>query len=317
MDKRATIREQAESILESAKQLISESRHEEAVKKIAEIDTIGKYGSELRSIFNENLPSKPCEVCGNEISAAGFAIHRREYYFHCKFCADNLQKSENEENEKKFYGDLAERLEVFLSARGVPKRFVSAQMSDFPSSMKKYSSTDRGLFISGSRGVGKTHLAVALMREMILNLKPNKLKTYRRDEGHFVLDVVRPEVETELMPKFKTIPDLLLEIRSCFDKQRREWSSEGGAQTEKGLIDQYANYKVLILDDLGVEKTSDWSMQTLYTLIDRRYREMMRTIITSNLTLDQLAEKLDDRISSRIAGMCDIQVLKGKDRRIQ
>ena len=72
----------------------------------------------------------------------------------------------------------------------------------------------------------------------------------------------------------------------------------------------------LALDDIGSEKATDWALQMLYLLIDRRYSQMLKTIITSNLTLDQIADRLDDRISSRIAGMCKIVSIKGKDRRL-
>ena len=74
--------------------------------------------------------------------------------------------------------------------------------------------------------------------------------------------------------------------------------------------------KCLILDDMGAEKTSEWSIQTLYSIIDRRYRDEKQTLITSNLTLDEIAEKVGDRIASRIAGMCKVVEIKGKDRRI-
>ena len=72
-----------------------------------------------------------------------------------------------------------------------------------------------------------------------------------------------------------------------------------------------------MLDDLGVDKTSEGSLQTLYTIIDRKYREEKQTLITSNLTLDEIAEEVGDRIASRIAGMCKVVEIKGKDRRLK
>ena len=111
------------------------------------------------------------------------------------------------------------------------------------------------------------------------------------------------------MPLFVSIPDLLLEIRHSF-KEKSETD-------EQDIINKYSEIDLLVLDDLGIEKTSEWSIQTLYTIIDRRYRDMKRTIITSNLNLKEIADKLDDRISSRIAGMCDCITLKGADRRLK
>jgi DNA replication protein DnaC len=99
----------------------------------------------------------------------------------------------------------------------------------------------------------------------------------------------------------------------------RAYKYYGSSRGLKGtsLIEKYAGKKCLILDDLGVEKTTEWSLQTLYTIIDRRYREEKQTLITSNLTLDEIAEKVGDRIASRIAGMCKVVEIKGRDRRLK
>ena len=51
--------------------------------------------------------------------------------------------------------------------------------------------------------------------------------------------------------------------------------------------------------------------------MDRRYREELRTIITSNLSIEEIQEKLDDRIASRIVGMCRVCILQGRDRRVK
>ncbi len=99
-------------------------------------------------------------------------------------------------------------------------------------------------------------------------------------------------------PIFLPAAELLLEIKESW---RREENLM--AESEKDLLDRYAQTPLLVLDDLGAEKISDWSRQTFYLLIDRRYREIKQTIITSNLTHDQLAGQLDDRIASRICEM--------------
>jgi len=110
-------------------------------------------------------------------------------------------------------------------------------------------------------------------------------------------------------PKMISVPDLLLEIRECFSGRTGD--------SESSLIEKYTGRKCLILDDLGPEKSSEWSIQTLYSIIDRRYRDVRQTLITSNLTLDEIAEKVGDRIASRIAGMCEVVEIKGKDRRLK
>ena len=114
-------------------------------------------------------------------------------------------------------------------------------------------------------------------------------------------------------PLFITVPELLLMIRNTFNRKTQHGEN---IPTESDIIERYSDIDILYLDDLGTEKPSDWAIQVLYLLIDRRYSEMKRTIISSNLSLNEISDRLDDRISSRIAGMCEIIKMTGKDRRI-
>jgi DNA replication protein DnaC len=141
------------------------------------------------------------------------------------------------------------------------------------------------LFLHGPAGTGKTHLAVALLRE---HLK---------------------EFESIFPGRFVEVPELLMEIRDTF--------REKAEHSEMELLDRYSCCELLVLDDLGAEKPSEWVTQTLYLLINRRYTGEKRTIVTSNLSLPQLSERLGDRIVSRLAGMCEVVELTGKDRRLK
>lgn len=77
--------------------------------------------------------------------------------------------------------------------------------------------------------------------------------------------------------------------------------------------------KVLVIDDLGTEKLTDWSEGFLFELIDRRMGEGVNgLLVTSNLGLGELAERFgSDRIPSRLAALCRVFSLKGEpDRRV-
>ncbi len=78
------------------------------------------------------------------------------------------------------------------------------------------------------------------------------------------------------------------------------------------LIDH--NHQVL-LDDLGAEKTTDFILQELYRLISQRELWGKPTLITTNLSLDDLKTKLDDRIASRLAGGIVLR-FEGNDYRV-
>jgi DNA replication protein DnaC len=113
-----------------------------------------------------------------------------------------------------------------------------------------------------------------------------------------------------MFPNFVKIKpmELLRKMRECET-----------AVAEGTLIELYARIN-LMLDDLGVEKITEYAYQVIYEILDKRYeRGEGGLIVTSNLKLDALADKFgSDRIPSRIAQMCGKRVipLVGKDWRV-
>lgn len=77
-----------------------------------------------------------------------------------------------------------------------------------------------------------------------------------------------------------------------------------------------ANSPLLLVDDLGAAKNSDWVEEITYRLINSRYQECRPTIFTSNIPPTQLTSALGDRVASRLQGMCRFVVLQGQDRRL-
>ena len=63
---------------------------------------------------------------------------------------------------------------------------------------------------------------------------------------------------------------------------------------------------LLVLDDAGAEKWTEWTEPTLYTIIDERYSYCKPLIITTNSTLDELEKKIGDRAMDRVLEMCEI-----------
>ncbi|WP_262015645.1 ATP-binding protein [Micromonospora sp. Mcm103] len=87
-----------------------------------------------------------------------------------------------------------------------------------------------------------------------------------------------------------------------------------GADMEADLA-RYRQASILLVDDLGIAKGSEWVEEITYRLIDGRYLDMRPSIFTSNLPPDQLRDVLGDRIASRLAQSCTRVVLDGPDRR--
>ena len=182
-------------------------------------------------------------------------------------------------------------LQDIASRAGIPKRFIAANT-------EKYH--EDSLFMHGPRGVGKTHYLCACIKQEI------KLREY----DHYVFSQQNQyEAANHDTILFLPVPELMLLFKRSY--------SAGASESESEVLDRLTSCNILGLDDLGAERVSDWSIQMLYLLIDRRYREMKKTYITSNLSLREISEKLDDRISSRLAEMCEVMKFQGEDRRIK
>ena len=145
-----------------------------------------------------------------------------------------------------------------------------------------------GLYLYGPTGTGKTVYACSYLLDINKYARANNLSF-----GPYV---------------FTTFLDLLTKIKGAFN----------GNGSEIEIVNEYCSAGVLVLDDIGVEKVSEWTLQTLQTIINHRYNHMKITIITSNLDLNALSKSLnDDRIPSRICGMCSIKKFTGKDFRVK
>lgn len=299
---------QQTNTLESVKNLLSVDKIEEA-RTLAVKSSYSNPSEEIAKLFEaKTINSKKCE-CGNNIKAI-FNRSMLKYYYQHNVCSECYAKEVElrEEQEKKMI-ELEEKhkaeterkhWEAFLQNKdeivieilrrcNVPPRLQKAIVDNPP--VGNY-------FITGSIGTGKSYLAAGLLKNYVYSTYP--LYT---NEGY--------KININPLPVYVTVPELLLDIRDCF--------GDSSIHTEKGLIDHYTSAPFLVLDDLGIEKVSEWSLQTLYIIINRRYEESeeKHTVITSNLSLDNISKKLDDRIGSRINGMCKTLCLKGKDRRLK
>ncbi len=157
----------------------------------------------------------------------------------------------------------------------------------------------RGLLFVGSSGLGKTHLAVGIMRRLI------------RERG--------------VRGLFCDYRELLKSIQNSYNPEVRT--------TELELLRPIFSAEVLVLDDLGAQKPNEWVWDTVALILNTRYNDNQSTIITTNypdrpagggLTADKegikpakyedtLGDRIGDRMRSRLAEMCVRVELKGDD----
>ncbi|MEM7130386.1 MAG: ATP-binding protein [Chloroflexota bacterium] len=130
-----------------------------------------------------------------------------------------------------------------------------------------------GLVITGSTGTGKTHLAVGL--------------------GVVALGMGYEVYATML-------GEVLLTIRASWGEYLP------GRTDEAKLTEKLCTIKLLILDDLGSEKPTEWAIERLAYIINRRYTAQLPTIITTNLDISELETLWSSRVTSRLLGTAQL-----------
>lgn len=133
--------------------------------------------------------------------------------------------------------------------------------------------------MTGEPGVGKSHLAAAFVKLLII-------------QG--VTDI-----------KWTRATRILVDIRASYQ----------GKGDERSIINHYCDWRVLALHDIGAENPTEHATASLYEIIDTRIENKRGTLITTNLDLDEI-EKRDPRLASRFAAFHQIKLV-GKDRRIK
>ena len=193
-----------------------------------------------------------------------------------------------------------------MKAAEIPQRYLNCRVENFdlkrpgtsPSHVKaslvarkfveEWKIRDRGLLFVGPVGVGKTHLSVAI------------LKTLIEDYG--------------VRGLFCDFSDLLERIQATFSRTNPDSADD--------VLAPYREAELLVLDELGARRPTDWVRDVLYGLINTRYNRQRLTIVTSNYSdaparagEETLEMRIGAMVRSRLYEMCDLVVLDGLDYR--
>lgn len=208
---------------------------------------------------------------------------------------------------------LSSRPEFLLAQARIPKRFQHCGLDNFDRAcisvgrardltskfVEEYPLVDVGLLYLGRCGVGKTHLAVAALKELI-------------NKG--------------IAGLFYDFRDLLKEIQDSYNPKT--------STSELSILAPVLDAEVLVLDELGATKPTAWVQETITHIINKRYNDKKVTIFTSNyLDLgregiesavkipigsaydESLTERVGARLRSRLHEMCRLVSMEGDDYR--
>jgi len=262
---------------------------------------------EVIKAFHDRPKKFHCRLCGSNIEAVRFKEDTLTWVRPsiCGDCEDRERKSEMEK-EKRLYADFVERnIDRILNTVGVEGILLKASYAGFPKEVvqackRSTMSKKLGLYITGGVGRGKSWLSVATLKDLIKTIElPKELRSHVKSDISYFKDYYR----------FVYVNWLLMIIKSSYETE--------DSQTEQAIITEYTNIPVLVLDDIGAERPTEWVREKLNMIIYFRNNKGLKTLFTSNYEPAELQERLDERISSRIHQQCQIIKLTGPDRRLQ
>lgn len=276
--------------------------------------------AEERGFKSAQEPPEPktCKFCGKTLYHEGIWYCGVIYLWHklpqrcdCPEAQEYWRKKDEKERAKKLSEEeeaerkrRAERLSGLMDNSGMKRRFrertFGTYKTDTPEREKAYNVAKtyadnfdaafrhgNGLYIMGGNGTGKTHLAAAI-----------------------TIDLMHREIPVV----FKNAVTLMQETRDFLD------NPDGVGPYYRGLREA----DLLVIDDLGKERCTEWTMSQLYSIINDRYEDMRPTIITTNYSPESLAAAMIppggdrtkiDAIVSRLRESCAVVVLDGEDYR--
>ena len=188
---------------------------------------------------------------------------------------------------------LRQKSEAMLKSSKLSPRFAQRTFETFKASGSHISvlracrafcdqdhSDGVGIAFTGPVGTGKTHLAAAILNDWL----------GRQKLGVFVV-----------------MSDFFGELRIAMNNQ--------GDQSTDEIIDAVASAPLLVLDDMGVDKASAWQASAIYRIINKRYEHFLPTVVTTNLSHEEMPVLLGHRAYDRLLECCDWHEVEGESYR--
>ena len=254
-------------------------------------------GGDITPIKERNIAL--CKRRGEILVSLGYPEDYTEIKYSCPICSDNgftesgkmcrcFREALLKENIKSSgIGNLIEKqsfenFDLSVYDEGDIRRRMERNYAAAKSFAENFGKGIKNLLLIGKTGTGKTHLSTAIAKTVI-------------ESG------------------YEVIYDSAQNIVSAFERDR--FKSGYGPYEPEG--DKYMECDLLILDDLGTEFVNSFTVSCLYNLLNTRQNRGLATVISTNLSPEDLSRKYEDRIYSRIVGGdSKILLFGGKDRRL-
>ena len=171
---------------------------------------------------------------------------------------------------QRYRGVSFDRPPISTMASVVPAASVVAEIRAYCDAIGEELEEGNGIWLQGDVGTGKTSLAMLISKTAL-------------EAGRSVA--------------IYSMPRLLARIRRTYD-------AESGEEGYLSFFDRLTSVDLLHLDDLGAEKRTDWVLEQLYAIVDRRYEEQRAMVVTTNMETPELKEQIGERTVSRLLQIC-------------
>lgn len=157
-----------------------------------------------------------------------------------------------------------------------------------------------GILLSGGVGSGKTFFSAAVANAVIDMSRISDDDAERAGKG------IMYRKYTPV--RFTSTVELLEQLKATYN-------AGSGTETAQNITDRLKKAPLLVLDDMGAEKPSEWVSERLFEIVDYRYNEELPVIITTNATPQELKQKIGERSFDRLREMCIFIPVTAKSQR--